>query len=132
MKDRVRKILIDEPHSDPRTVANKMAATVGAAGRDWRRIAITEASNCANNGFIAGVPVGGRVRALEAYDGACDWCLHKSNGRVYNVVDPDDPNKNVDTDVWIGKTNDFSKPQSQWIQPAGPVHPHCRKVWLFA
>lgn len=110
------------------------------ANRDWRRIAITEAGETTNQGVIASLPVGSKVKRIEMYNGACPWCK-KIDGVVMNVVSADDPNKNGETDVWPGKTNvgRSSSPRKivdgvlvpreaselYWIA-AGVQHPHCR------
>jgi hypothetical protein len=111
--------------------------------RDWRRIAVTEAGECANQGFIASLPLGSKVKRIEIYHGACSFC-RKINGRVMTVVAANDPNKNGETDVWPGKTNIGRSsarrkrvgdeliertPEELWWVPAGTVHPHCRGIW---
>jgi len=115
-----------------------------AMNRDWRRIALTEAGEACNQGFIASLPDGAKVRRMEMYKGACPFCK-KINGRVFNVVSPGDPNKNGETDVWVGKTNigrsasprkrtenglEVRDPSDMWWVPAGVAHPHCRGRWM--
>lgn len=111
--------------------------------RDFRRIAVTETGNAQNMGVIAAQPVGGYVRRLEAYRGACDWCA-SINGLVFKVVDPADPEKNGDKEVWVGKSNvgRSASPRKRvgdqlvereaherWWVAAGVQHPHCRGTW---
>lgn len=112
--------------------------------RDWRRIAVTEAGEAANQGLVATLRSGARVKRLEHYRGTCGFCT-KINGRVMEVVDPADPDKDGDTQIWSGKTNVGRsaaprkrigdalverEPHELWWVPAGLVHPHCRGLWL--
>lgn len=111
--------------------------------RDWRRIAVTEVGNNANQGLIASLKPGTRVRRMEQYKGACPYCK-KINGAILTVVDPAQKMKNGQTEVWVGKTNigrsgaarkrvgDTLIPRTEaelWWIPAGTVHPHCRGQW---
>ena len=115
----------------------------GELNRDWRRIAVTEAGECANQGLISSLKVGAKVRRMERYKGCCPFCK-KINDVVMNVVSPSNPKKNGDTDVWLGKTNIGRSasprkrtpeglvdrtPSERWWIPAGTVHPHCRGTW---
>jgi hypothetical protein len=112
--------------------------------RDWRRIAITEAGESLNQGYVASMPVGKKLKRLEQYNGACKFC-RRIDGKVMNVVAPDDPQKDGAKDIWVGKTNigrsaaprkrvgaDLveRKPQERWWVAAGVQHPHCRGRWL--
>lgn len=112
--------------------------------RDWRRIAVTEAGTAANTGFIGALQPGAKVRRVEQYKGACGFCA-KINGRVMTVVDPAAPDKDGETQVWVGKDNIGRsaaprkrvgsllverEPDELWWVPAGLVHPHCRGRWL--
>lgn len=111
--------------------------------KDWRRIAVTEVGDNAGNGLIASLKPGTRVRRIEQYDGACPFCK-KINGSILTVVTADKPDKNWDTEVWVGKSNigrSGAKRKrvddelvertdaEQWKIPAGTVHPHCRGSW---
>jgi hypothetical protein len=111
--------------------------------RDWRRIAVTEAGEMANQGVIASLPHGSRVRRLEAYNGACPFC-RKLDGRIFRVTTADDPDKDGFADVWPGKTNVGRSvspmkrqgsqlvpraPDERWWAAAGTQHPHCRGRW---
>lgn len=109
------------------------------ANRDWRRIAVTEAGEMANQGIVASLPPGSKVRRIEMYHGACAWCK-KIDGRVMRVVAADDPNRDGETDVWPGKTNvgrsvsprkfvdgelvPRTASELYWVA-AGTQHPHC-------
>lgn len=123
---------------------SELLDTIGIMNRDWRRIAVTEAGECANQGVIATLPLGTRVRRLEMYHGACSFC-RKIDGSVLAVVSPDADNKDWDTQVWVGKTNigRSGSPRKKtpeglvdrldsekWKIPAGTVHPHCRGMWM--
>jgi hypothetical protein len=117
--------------------------TFGELNRDWRRIAITETGEMANQGLISSLPIGASVMRIEAYDDACPFCK-KLNNRVFKVVSPDDPEKDGTTDVWLGKTNlgrsasprksvdGVLEPRAAhelWWAAAGLQHPNCRGMW---
>lgn len=112
--------------------------------RDWRRIAVTEVGEMANQGFIAGLEPGKKVKRVEQYLGACPFCL-KIDGVVALVVDPRKADKNWDTEIWAGKDNvgRSASPYKRvggalvkrsdeelWKLPAGLAHPHCRGTWI--
>ena len=116
----------------------------GQANRDWRRIALTEAAENQNQGYITSMKPGTKVKRLEQYRNACPFC-RKIDGVVMTVVDPSAPDKDGDTQVWTGKTNIGRsasprrrqagalierQPEEMWWVPAGVVHPHCRGSWL--
>lgn len=122
---------------------SRLFDTFGQLNRDFRRIAITEAGDAHSMGYIAAQKVGARVKRIEAYRDACDWCK-SIHGKVFTVVAPSDPSRNGDTDVWVGKTNigrsasprkrqgDFlvDRPtEERWWVAAGVQHPHCRGAW---
>lgn len=121
----------------------KLLDDFATMNRDWRRIAVTEAGECANQGFIASLPLGSKVKRVEIYHGACSFC-RKISGRVMTVAAASDPKKNGETDVWPGKTNigrSSAKrkrvgdtliertPEELWWVAAGVQHPHCRGIW---
>lgn len=112
--------------------------------RDWRRVAVTEATEAMGQGFIASQPVGAKVQRKERYRGACAWC-RKIDGLVMEVVDPSAPEKDGATQIWVGKTNvgrsvaprkrvgDLlveREPHERYWPAAGAQHPHCRGTWL--
>jgi len=115
----------------------------GVLNRDWRRIAVTEAGENANQGLIASLAPGAKVQRWERYQGACPYCK-KINGAVLEVVSPSVKKKDGATQVWVGKTNigrsgaprkrvgdeliERTAAERWWI-PAGTVHPHCRGIW---
>lgn len=112
--------------------------------RDWRRIAITEATEALGQGFIAAQEPGARVKRVEQYRNACTWC-RKIDGMVMRVVAPDEVEKDGATEVWVGKTNVGRssaprkrvgdklverEPREMWWPAAGAQHPHCRGRWV--
>lgn len=116
----------------------------GILNRDWRRIAVTEATEAAGQGYIAAMPDGAKVQRVEQYRGRCAFCA-RIDGKVFEVVDPSDPDKDGETQVWVGKTNvgrsaaprkrmgDIlvdREPHERWWPAAGVQHPHCRGSWL--
>lgn len=122
---------------------SKLFDEFASINRDWRRIAVTEAGENANQGLMSTLTPGSRVRRVEQYKGACPFCK-KIDGRVLKVVPPDAPEKDGDNEVWVGKTNIGRSgaarkrvgdtlvdrtPEEMWWIPAGTVHPHCRGTW---
>jgi len=112
--------------------------------RDWRRIALTEAGEMANQGFVSNIAPGEKIKRLEQYANACQFCK-KWDGKVLTVVSPDKKDKDWQTEVWAGKTNvgrsasPYKRVGGQlvkrldaemWAPAAGTFHPHCRGQWL--
>lgn len=137
------KALQHDPVATRENLQQKLFDSFGQANRDWRRIAVTEIGEMCNQGMIASLVPGSRVRRIEQYKGACPFCK-KIDGAVMNVVAPSDPKKDGTTDVWVGKNNIGRSsaprkrigdvlierlPAERWWVPAGTVHPHCRGVW---
>jgi hypothetical protein len=125
------------------SLQTKLLDRFGVLNADWRRLAITEAGENANQGIIASLQPGARVRRLEQYRAACGFC-RKIDGMVLEVVAPDAADKDDWTQVWVGKTNvgRSAAPRKKtaeglvdrtdaerWAPPAGTVHPHCRGTW---
>lgn len=117
----------------------------GALNRDFRRIAVTEAGEACNQGFIAACAPGTRVQRVEAYRGACKFC-QSINGKSYLVCDPADPARDGATMIWLGKSNagrsaspnrkvgGMLMPRGEhecWWCAAGVQHPHCRGCWIL-
>lgn len=115
-----------------------------ALNRDFRRIAVTESGEVVNQGMVAARAPGARLKRIEAYHGACDFCK-SINGRVFEVVAPDARNKDGDRQIWAGKTNIgrsaapmkrvgdklVPRPKDElWWPAAGVQHPHCRGAWV--
>lgn len=112
--------------------------------RDWRRIAVTEAGEAMNQGQIASLKPGTQVKRVEQYRGACPFC-RSIDGTIAMVVAPDAPNKDGDTQIWVGKNNVGRSaaprkrvgdqlvprdPEEMWWLPAGLAHPNCRGRWI--
>jgi len=112
----------------PARLQKELFDTAGTLNRDWRRDAVTFASTVANNAMVGGFPPGTILRRKEFYHGMCKWCHTHAANRLFRVVDPNEPGKNPDKDVWVGKSN-WGKKQSQWVVPADGVHPNCRGGW---
>lgn len=112
--------------------------------RDWRRIAVTEAGENANQGYVSSMKPGTKLRRIEQYRNACAFC-RKIDGKVVEVVAADAPEKDGDTQIWPGKTNIGRsaaprkrvgntlverEPHERWWIAAGVQHPYCRGRWL--
>jgi hypothetical protein len=115
----------------------------GEMNRDWRRIAVTESTECQNQGYIASLPAGTKVKRIEQYQSACKFC-RRIDGKIMEVVGADAPNKDGAKQIWAGKTNinrsssprrrvgsDLieRKPAERWWCAAGAQHPWCRGRW---
>ncbi len=116
----------------------------GDLNRDWRRIAVTEAGESQNQGYIASLKPGTMVKRVEQYKGACAFC-RKIDGIEMEVVSPDAKYKDGKKQIWVGKTNIgrsaslrkrvgdvlIARDESElyWV-PAGLAHPHCRGRWV--
>lgn len=137
-------VLSGDVNATRQNLSQKLFDDFGTLNRDWRRIAVTETGENTNQGFIASLMPGARVRRVEQYKGACPFC-RKIDGRVLTVVDPQQPKKDGEAQVWVGKTNigrssaprkrvgDIlveRQPHERWWPPAGTVHPHCRGIWI--
>jgi hypothetical protein len=73
--------------------------------RDWRAIALTESAMAVQNGILASVdPADGWMADWSSAPSACPYCLAQHH-RSFRVVAPDDPRRNGDTDLWVGKNN---------------------------
>lgn len=132
------------PGAPGSSLQTKLLDEFATLNRDWRRIAVTEAGENANQGYVASLKPGAKVKRVEQYKGVCSWCA-KIDGKVMRVVDPADPDKNGDTDIWVGKTNvgrsaaprkrvgsllvDREPHERYWVA-AGVQHPHCRGRWV--
>ena len=125
------------------TLQTRLFDEFEALNRDWRRIALTEAAEAANQGVIAALPRDSRVRRIEAYNGACPFC-RKLDGLIFRVTSASDPEKDGFVDVWPGKTQMGRSaspmkrvgnqlvprdPEERWWAAAGTQHPHCRGRW---
>lgn len=152
MRARMRRFIMDYTEAEmlgdkvrtAESLQTQLLDTFGTMNRDWRRIAITEATENLNQGFVASMPVGARLKRIEKYRGACDHC-RAIDGKIVTVADPADPKKDGATQVWPGKTNigrsasprkrvgtvlvERTKKERFWIA-TGAQHPNCRGSWL--
>jgi len=112
--------------------------------RDWRRVALTESAEALNQGFVACQEPGQKLKRVEQYKGVCAWCA-KIDGRVMEVVDPSEPEKDGERQIWVGKTNvgrsvaprkrvgDLlveREPDELYHIASGAQHPNCRGRWV--
>lgn len=149
LRHRVKFVVLDHQSqvmagvAPPQPLTQRLFDAFGTANLDWRRIALTEVGEMQNQGLLSAMEPGARVRRLEAYKGACAFCK-RLDGRIFNVVRADDPDKDGWRDVWPGKTNVgrsasawkrqggelVQRPESErWWPAAGTQHPHCRGQW---
>jgi hypothetical protein len=126
------------------SLQSKLFDEFATLNRDWRRIAITEPGEMANQGFVSSMVAGSRLKRIEQYSGACPFC-RKWDGKVFEVVPPTKKNKNWDTEIWTGKSNvgrsasPYKRVGGQlikrldaemWKPSSGLFHPHCRGRWV--
>lgn len=126
------------------SLESKLLDKFGTLNRDWRRIAVTEAGEAQTQGYIASQAPGTKVKRVEQYRNACTFC-RKIDGKVVTIVDPAKPEKDYNTQIWVGKSNVGRSasprkrvgdtfvdrdPDEMWTIPAGLVHPHCRGRWV--
>jgi hypothetical protein len=126
------------------SLQTKLLDQFGTLNRDWRRIAVTEAGEAQTMGLIASLPFGTKVKRVEQYASACNFCK-RIDGVIATVVDPGKPDKDGETEIWVGKTNIGRSaspkkrvgdvlvaraPDEMWWLPAGLAHPHCRGRWV--
>lgn len=141
---KVQADVLGDQSAGPSSLETQLLDEFGQFNRDWRRIALTEAAENQNQGYIASLSAGTKVRRLEQYAGACPFC-RKIDGVVMEVVPSGATNKDGDTQIWLGKTNIGRsasprrrqagalierQPEEMWWVPAGVAHPHCRGSWL--
>lgn len=137
-------IFLHDKTAEPGSLQSQLLDTFGQMNRDWRRIALTEAAENQNQGYVASLKPGTKLRRHEMYKDACPFC-QKINGVVMEVVAPDKLYKDGAKEIWTGKTNIGRSasprkrqggilierdPDDMWWIPAGVVHPHCRGSWL--
>jgi hypothetical protein len=124
----------------------RLSDTFGDLNRDFRRVAVSELGECCNQGYVAAAGFGAKLKRVEAYVGACDFC-RSIDGVVLEVVSPDHPDKDGWRHIWIGKTNvgrSAAKrrwqsgelvdrgPEERWWPASGIQHPNCRGRWVPA
>lgn len=126
------------------SLQSRLLDTFGTMNRDWRRIAVTEATENVNQGFVASCKPGDKLKRVERYRGACPFC-RRIDGRIVTVIDPAAAKKDGDAEIWVGKTNVGRSaspmqrgpdglverdPSKLWWIAAGAMHPHCRGSWV--
>lgn len=142
--DHHEEVFLGDAAKTSEGLQSKLLDEFGLAGRDWRRIAVTESTEAVNQGFVAATPAGDKLRRVEKYRGACAFC-RSIDGRVVTVVAASKPEKDGALEVWPGKTNVGRsaspkkraggtlvdrEPQERWWIAAGAQHPHCRGSWV--
>jgi hypothetical protein len=148
-RHKLRQIIVDHQQAvflgaPAGGLESKLLDTFGTLNRDWRRIAVTEATENADQGFVASCKPGTRIRRVEKYRGACAFC-RSIDGRIMTCVDPAKPEKDGENEVWVGKTNvgrsaaarkrvngelvERDENERLWVA-AGAMHPHCRGSWV--
>jgi len=149
-RHRIRQIIIEHeegrvmhrPDASLWNLQSRLQDEFAVLNRDWRRVAISEVARDANEGFLASLPDGSRVKRVEAYN-ACPFCK-KIDGLIMNVVSPSQEDKDGWKDVWVGKTNvgRSASPrkrigdelverleEERYWPAAGIQHPNCRGTW---
>ena len=152
IRQRIKAVVLDYQRGlalgDPtirESMQTRIADKFATANADWRRIAVTEASELMNQGLIASLEQGTRVRRLEQYKGACQFC-RKIDGMEFEVIPASEAaGKDPWKFVWAGKTNIGRsaaprkrvggelvdrEPHEMWIPAAGVQHPHCRGLYI--
>ncbi len=132
------------PEAPGASLEQRLSDEFATLNRDWRRIAITEAGEAQCQGMVLAQVPGARLKRVEQYRGACAFC-RRIDGKVMEVVSPDDPDKDGETEIWAGKTNIgrsaaprmrvggmlVERPEDQrWWVAAGVQHPNCRGAWV--
>lgn len=148
LRHRIKRVLIDHAEAEalnapPQNLQQKLMDACGEANRDWRKIAVTEAVEMHNQGMVAAQTPGTVLRRFEQYRNVCAWCA-KIHGLEVTVVPADQPFKDGEKMVWVGKTNLGRsaaprkrvgqylvprEPDERYWPAAGAQHPHCRGGW---
>ncbi|EQM95174.1 hypothetical protein [Oxalobacter paraformigenes] len=149
-RHQIKRIVLDHQKNlqlgikPEQSLQTRLFDTFSQLNRDWRRIAVTEPGEMANQGFVASVAAGEKLRRVEQYHGACPFC-RKWDGKILTVVPPDKPDKDWEKEIWIGKNNSgrsvspykrvdgklVKRSANELLMPAaGLFHPHCRGMWL--
>ena len=121
----------------PGKLERRLSEKFATLNRDWRRLALTESAMAVQNGILASVdPAEGWMAVWSAAPNACPFC-HAQHHRSFRVVAPDDPRRNGETDIWVGKDNigrsahrystklgRYRERVEMWW-PCVPAHPNC-------
>lgn len=135
---RVRDLTVQAlrtPGSTSRALRSRLFDEFGTLNLDWDLVAATLMGEAQLQGFIAGQPIGTRVRWMAAGPGACDIC-RLLDGQAFTVVPSDGPGKDWFKEVWVGKSRlrinaADNSPPGNW-PAAGVQHAGCRCSWTFA
>lgn len=137
-------MILGQREGTARALEQRLSDTFGDLNRDWRRLAISEIGECANQGHVAAETVGTKLKRVEAYTGACQFC-RSIDQRVMEVVSPDHPDKDGWLHIWPGKTNVGRAAAKRkideghlvdrthdelWWPASGIQHPNCRGRWV--
>lgn len=120
----------------PKKLQQRLFDQFSVQNRDWRRVVLTETAFAVQNARLGGVdPKDGWDAVWTASPKACPYCK-KQDGKRFRLVDATAPNKDGDTQVWVGKNNvgRSSSPRKKdgtlrtkdelWW-PSLPAHPNC-------
>lgn len=152
MRHRIKRVILNHQQAEysgdkaatAEALQTKLLDEFGTLNRDWRRIALTEAAENSNQGFVGTMPTGATLKRLEQYKGACAFC-RRIDGREFSVVAPSKTFKDPQKEIWVGKTNVgraaapmkrvagtlvARDPSEMWWPAAGVQHPHCRGRWI--
>jgi hypothetical protein len=121
----------EQDRGSPSRLEQSLREAFAALNRDWRRIAITEASFSRANGVLGALRTGTRVEWRAAAD-ACPHC-RRLHLRSFEVVAADAAERDPQSHVWVGKASaergEDGKRRPVGSYPAIPLHPHCRCAW---
>lgn len=114
--------------------------------RDWRRVAITEMNETANNGFLSSLRPGAYVVG-KSFPDACQWCKKNIDGKVmvyvpnpppdYSDFSPDSKKYQEiariwDRAIWVGKSNYGRSSSPRKRTPKGLVQRQHHEMAGFA
>lgn len=137
-RDAVRRELVTGAmeKASIKQVQQRLFDKFSGQNRDWRRVALTETAFAVQNARLASVdPKDGWEVAWSASPKACPFCK-KQHGKRFRLVDSNAPNKDGQTQVWVGKHNvgrsssarkkdGTLRTEDELWWPALPAHPNC-------
>jgi len=137
--DHAEAMILGDKTRSGGSLEQRLFDSLAPMNRDWRRIAVTEAGEAYNQGAIAALATGTKVKRIEQYRGVCPYCK-SIDGVVATVVSPDDPDKDGTKSIWVGKNNvgrsasprkrigdqlvERTPDEMYWL-PSGLSHPNC-------